>query len=114
MFTSVAAGLWCTYVVHELRATCPVDWLLLKREDSHGGVLALIKPGDFYSDMRKTKGYDIISRRVRAVGVDGDWRILVYYSDEESKISHAYIEYGGGFEGLMTRRKIIIEKESNQ
>ena len=113
VFLSITAGLWCAYVVHELKSTIPSDWQLFKREFGHAGVLALIKPGDDYSDMRKTKGFDIVFRPVRAAGVDGYWQILVFYSDEESEVSHAYIEYCGGFSRLISKRKIIIEKTPN-
>ena len=113
VFISITAGLWCAYATHELKSTLPHDWLLLKQQDRHAGVLALIKPGDAYSDMRKTKGYDIISRPVQVAGIYGYWQILVFYSDEESAVSHAYIEYGGGFDRLMPKRKHIIEKISN-
>ena len=85
----------CLRVVQELKSTLPLDWQLFKRQYGHAGVLALIKPGDEYSDMRKTKGYDSISRHVRAAGIEGYWQILVFYSDEKSEVSHACIEYSG-------------------
>ena len=113
VFVSITAGLWCVYVVHELKSTLPPDWQLFKRQNGHAGVLALIKPGDDYSDMRKTKGYDIIFRHVRAAGADGYWQLLVFYSDEESEVSHAYIEYFGEFSRLISKQQIVIEKATN-
>jgi len=114
VFVSIIAGVWCAYVVHELKATLPTEWQFFKRQDGHAGVLALIQPGDEYSDMRKTKGYDIITRHIWAADTEGYWQILVFYVDEESEVSHAYIEYGGGFDRLMPKQKTIIQKAPNQ